>query len=61
MGGPLGGCDPELLGVFSDVGFCGGIDTTASGAVDVSLHALVQSFYDFLQHSQYGFWCAKLP
>ena len=35
MGGTHGGCHPEFLWVFYDVGFCGGIDPTATGSVDV--------------------------
>ena len=40
MGGTCGRCDPEFLWVFYDVGFCGGIDLTATGGVDVFVYIL---------------------
>uniref|UniRef100_A0A2N9I7W6 Uncharacterized protein n=1 Tax=Fagus sylvatica TaxID=28930 RepID=A0A2N9I7W6_FAGSY len=61
MDGPLGGGDPEFLGVFFHVGFRGGINRKASSGVDVFIYVLVHSFYAFLYHSQYGYWRAKLP
>ena len=54
MDGPLGGGDPEFLGVFFHVGFRGGINRKASSGVDVFIYVLVHSFYGFLYHSLYG-------
>ena len=61
MGGTHGGCHPEFLWVFYDVGFCGGIDPTATGSVDVFFYILVKPCCGFLCHSQFGDRSPKLP
>ena len=40
--------NPEFLRLFSNVGFCRGVNPTASGDSDVSLHVLVHSIYAVL-------------
>ena len=60
MDGPLGGGDPEFLGVFFHVGFRGGINRKTSGGVDVFIYVLVYSFFGFFHHSKCSYWLAKL-